>query len=165
MIIVVNDASLLIDLLKIDLLDEFFRLPFDMHTTDLVSAEITDENAERFQQYIKKKMIQIRNFTNEEWEEVLEIKAENQSLSLADCSCLWLCGQLSATLLTSDGKLRSTAIDRGHLVHGILWSFDQLISKGEIMIGEAKAKLTELMEINPRLPRDECHKRIKKWKS
>ena len=63
MIIVVNDASILIDLLKIDLSDEFFRLPFDMHTTDLVSAEITDENAERFQQYIKKEMIQIWNFS------------------------------------------------------------------------------------------------------
>ena len=94
MIIVVNDASLLIDLLKIDLSEEFFRLPFDMHTTDLVSAEITDENAERFQQYIKKKMIQIRNFSNEEWEEVLEIKADYLSLSFADCSCLWLCEKL-----------------------------------------------------------------------
>jgi len=34
MIIVVNDASLLIDLLKIDLSNDFFRLPFDMHTTN-----------------------------------------------------------------------------------------------------------------------------------
>ena len=32
MIIVVNDASILIDLLKTDLSDEFFRPPFDMHT-------------------------------------------------------------------------------------------------------------------------------------
>lgn len=65
MIIVVNDASLLIDLLKIDLSDDFFRLPFDMHTTDLVSAEITDENTDRFQKYVKK-MIQIWDFSFEE---------------------------------------------------------------------------------------------------
>ena len=45
--------------MKIDLSDEFFRLPFKMHTTDLVSGEVTDENALRFQQYIKKKKIQI----------------------------------------------------------------------------------------------------------
>jgi len=32
MIIIVNDASILIDLMKIDLSDEFFRPPFDMHT-------------------------------------------------------------------------------------------------------------------------------------
>jgi len=32
MIIVVNDASILIDLLKVDLSDEFFRLPYYMHT-------------------------------------------------------------------------------------------------------------------------------------
>jgi hypothetical protein len=59
MIIVVNDASILIDLLKVDLSDEFFHLPFEMYTTDLVSAEITDESAKRFQRYIEKKMINI----------------------------------------------------------------------------------------------------------
>ena len=70
MIIVVNDASILIDLMKIDLSDEFFRLPFEMHTTNLVSGEVIDENALRFQQYIKKKKIQIWSFSDKEFEEV-----------------------------------------------------------------------------------------------
>lgn len=68
MIIVVNDASILIDLLKIDLSSEFFRLPFEMHTTDIVRSEITDENADRFQRYIDNNMFQIRIFSTEEWE-------------------------------------------------------------------------------------------------
>lgn len=165
MIIVVNDASILIDLLKIDLSDEFFRLPYDMHTTDLVGAEITDESAKRFQQYIEKKMINIHSFSDEEWEKVVYIKAENPPLSLADCSCFWLCKQLSATLLTSDGKLRSSASENGIPVHGIIWVCEQLISQEEIPVGEAEKKLKELMEINPRLPREECHRCLKKWKS
>ena len=165
MIIVVSDASILIDLLKIDLSDDFFRLPYDIHTTDLVGAEITDENAEQFQQYINKKLINIYSFSDEEWEEVVYIKNENPPLSMADCSCFWLCKQLSATLLTSDGKLRSSASE-GHIpVHGILWVFEKLVSQGEITIGKAAEKLKILLEINPRLPHKECHKTIKKWKS
>jgi len=164
MIIVVNDASILIDLMKIDLSDEFFRLPFKMHTTDIVSAEITDENALRFRQYINKKKIQIRRFSDKEMEEILKIQAENLPLSLADCSCFWLCKQLSAILLTSDGKLRRSASEKDIPVHGILWVFDNLISEKEMTIGEADNKLKALMEINPRLPREECYKRLKKWK-
>lgn len=164
MIIVVNDASILIDLMKINLSDEFFRLPFEMHTADIVSAEITDENALKFQRYINKKKIQIWSFSDKEMEEILKIKAKNPHLSLADCSCFWLCRQLSATLLTSDGKLRRSASEKNIPVHGILWVFENLIYEKEITIGEADNKLKALMDINPRLTREECYKRLKKWK-
>ncbi len=40
MIFLVNDANILIDLLKINLLDSFFRLEFDFQVTDMVFAEI-----------------------------------------------------------------------------------------------------------------------------
>ena len=163
--IVVNDASILIDLFKIDLSDEFFSLTFEMHTTDLVSVEITDESAEKLGRYVEKKMIQIQSFSSEEWEEVNEIKENNPPLSLADCSCLWLCNHLSATLLTSDGRLRKSAIDKDIPIHGILWVFEQLVHQEEITAGEDASRLKELMEINPRLPREECHKKLKKWKS
>jgi len=165
MIIVVNDASILIDLMKIDLSDEFFRLPFEMHTTNLVSGEVIDENALRFQQYIKKKKIQIWSFSDKEFEEVLKIKSDNPPLSMADCSCFWLCRQLSGTLLTSDGRLRRSASEKDIPVHGILWVFDQLIFQKDITVWGAHRKLKLLMEINPRLPREECEKRLKKWKS
>ena len=93
-------------------------------------------------------MIQIRSFSYEEWLDVHEINANNPQLSFADCSCLWLCGQLSATLLTSDGKLRSLAAEKGIPVHGILWAFDQLTSQNEITIGEAESKLCEIENMN-----------------
>ncbi len=165
MIIVVNDASILIDLLKIDLSDEFFHLPFKMQTTDLVSAEIRDENAKRFQEYVEKKMITICSFSGEDWEEVVKIQIENPALSMADCSCFWLCKQLSAILLTSDGKLRNAASEKGIPVHGIFWVFDQLINQEEITPRKAETKLKALMEINPWLPRGDCLERLKKWKS
>jgi len=165
MIIVVNDASILIDLLKIDLSDQFFYLPLEMYTTDLVSSEIQDESAKRFEKYIEKKMINIYSFSDKEWSEVVYIKNENPPLSMADCSCFWLCKKLSATLLTSDGKLRSSASEENIPVHGILWVFEELILQKEITVEEAVKKLHKLMEINARLPHKECNKTIKKWKS
>jgi hypothetical protein len=72
---------------------------------------------------------------------------------------------LSATLLTSDGKLRRSASEKNIPVHGIFWLFDQLILQKEITRLGAYKKLKVLMEINPRLPKEECEKRLKKWKS
>ncbi len=44
MILLVNDANILIDLLKIDLLKQFFQLQYEFHITDIVVAEIQEEN-------------------------------------------------------------------------------------------------------------------------
>lgn len=43
-IIVVNDTNIFIDLMSVDLLDDFFRLPIEIHTTDFVLNELTDES-------------------------------------------------------------------------------------------------------------------------
>ena len=41
-IIVVSDTNIFIDLVKLDLLADFFLLPWDIHTTDFVISELTD---------------------------------------------------------------------------------------------------------------------------
>lgn len=43
MIVVVNDANILIDLVKLQLLPNFFGLEFEFYTTDLVLDELYDE--------------------------------------------------------------------------------------------------------------------------
>lgn len=40
--IVISDANILFDLLSVDLLSQFFDLPWEVYTTDLVMSEITD---------------------------------------------------------------------------------------------------------------------------
>ena len=51
--IVINDANILIDLAKLDLLDIFSRLPFDLYTTDFVYEELNEDQKVQFQFYIK----------------------------------------------------------------------------------------------------------------
>jgi len=43
MAIAVNDANIFIDLLEIDLIDTFFELKLDLHTTNLVLNELDYE--------------------------------------------------------------------------------------------------------------------------
>ena len=38
--IVVSDTNIFIDLIKLDLLGDFFSLPWDIHTTDFVISEL-----------------------------------------------------------------------------------------------------------------------------
>ena len=40
--VVVNDTNIFIDLLSIDLLDEFFLLPLSIHTNDFIINELTE---------------------------------------------------------------------------------------------------------------------------
>ena len=44
--IIVNDTNLFIDLIHAELIDLFFRLPFEVHTTDFVVGEIEGPDQE-----------------------------------------------------------------------------------------------------------------------
>ena len=68
-------------------------------------------------------------------------------------------------MLTGDGKLRKSAEKDNVKVSGILYVFDNLIEYGIISEKEAADFLDTLMQINMRLPKDECEKRILTWRN
>jgi predicted nucleic acid-binding protein len=68
------------------------------------------------------------------------------------------------TLLTGDAALRKTAQEKNIPVHGLLWVFDELVKNNLIPHKTAFEKLTYILSINPRLPVEECKKRLSKWK-
>ena len=65
--------------------------------------------------------------------------------------------------LPGDNILRKYAESNQIEVHGILWVLDELINEEQISEKIAYLKLTQLMETNSRLPKNECEKRLKKW--
>jgi predicted nucleic acid-binding protein len=165
MIFLVNDANILIDLLKINLLDTFFKLEFDFQVTDMVFAEIREENLADLKRCIDLNLLTMQGFTFEDLLQIQLIEDNNPVLSIADCSCLFLAEKFSATLLTGDGALRRIAEQQNIPVHGILWVLDELIARGLLAKTEAHDKLLQLKELNPRLPDHECRKRLKAWKA
>ena len=109
MIFLVNDANILIDLLKIDLLDSFFKLEYDFHVTDMVFAEIQEENATDISFFLDNGLLTRQGFSFEELLQIQLLEVENSALSIADCSCLYLSRKVTATLLTGDAALRRIA--------------------------------------------------------
>lgn len=164
MMVIVNDASILIDLLKIDLLELFFGLPFEFHVTDLAAEEIMEENVHQLHGLISDGTLLKRSFGFDELLEIRRVQNTYRGLSLADCSCVFLSTKLSATLLTGDRSLRRAAEQRGIPVHGVLWVFQELVGRSVLAKSAAGDKLNRLMEINPRLPRRECRKLLDLWR-
>ena len=164
MILLVNDAGILIDLLKIDLIEPFFQLENEFHITNFVRAEVQEKNAGHLDTFIQDGKLIKKTFTFEELEQIQLLEVKHRALSIPDCSCLYLAELLSATLLTGDGVLRKIAEQKNIPVHGILWVFDELVRQDMISPATAYNKLKKIMSINPRLPVDVCSKRLTKWK-
>lgn len=166
MIVVVNDANILIDLIKLELVECFFKLDWEFHCTDLIiENELYDDQKAILIPYIKSGKLQIQAVSGEDFLKIISMQTETPQLSDKDCSALLYAQKLNASLITSDNALRKCAKARHVEVHGHLWVFDALIDQDCITPGLAIDKLNELGTVNPRLqlPRKECEERIELW--
>jgi len=165
MIIVVNDACLLIDLIDIDLFDEFVQLRFKAYITSSVLAEFeSDEYEKTIRESIRQGNLLLYNLTADYQSAIASLMLTHSSrLSEPDCSCLHLAGNINATILTCERLLTRTAKSLNMKVHGSLWVLEQLIASSIITKRTAYRKLAKLMSINDRLPKKECEKRLRLW--
>ncbi len=165
MILLVNDANIIIDLLKIGLLDPFFQLEFKFHITDFVLEEIQEENIHELLFFIENGRLYKKTFDFRELIKIHSLRARFTQLSIADCSCLFHAKNQEACLLTGDGTLRRCAESQKIPVHGILWILEKLVEQKIISEAEAANKLKLLVSINPRLPIKVCKRMLHKWRS
>ena len=165
MIIVITDACFLIDLIDINLFEEFLRLGYEIHITSSVFSELEgDAYVKPVSNCIKQKKMFLYNLTAAD-QSALEnlIRKHSSGLSEPDCSCLYLAKEINATILTCEKLLTKAAKKLDLDVHGSLWILDQLLDTSMITKRIAYSKLKDLMLINPRLPVKECRKRLKRW--
>lgn len=87
-IIVVSDTNIFIDLVKLNLLGDFFLLPWDIHTTDFVINELTDpEQNAAVTAFIKRKRLTVGKLSVEEVGEVVDKSNETGGrISITDFS-------------------------------------------------------------------------------
>ena len=73
--IVVNDTNIFIDLISVDLLDEFFSLPIDIHITDFVIHELTEPlQQEKVESFIKQNKLTVKLHSAIEVMEIAEFQ-------------------------------------------------------------------------------------------
>ncbi len=166
MIIVVNDANVLIDLVKLDLIDQFFSLPLKFHTTDIILDELHHDQQEALKPHIENGTFNVLSLTPNDLMEINILQSQRRQLSIQDCSAIVCSKNISATLITSDNNLRRFATIQNVDVRGHLWVFDQMLICGVISAVDAIQKLNHLIAvINPRLglPKQEVTNRLNNW--
>lgn len=165
--IVVNDTNIFIDLFNMGLLEGFFSLPWEIHTTEFVMVELTRESQhDEISKYVDSGLLHISVFEPDVMTKIVELYQQqmNQTyLSFTDCSVWYYAKCNSYTLLTGERKLHNASSKDGVEVHGIIYVIDQLVKEGILVKRISISKLRQLGESNPRLPKDEIEKRIKHW--
>ena len=162
--IIINDANILIDLVHLNMMNNFIQLELDLKTTDFIFEELNDDQKEIINVYIESNQIElITTEEDEDFESIASILDNSSGLSFEDCSVWHYANKLNGILLSGDGKLRKQATANGVSVKGILYIFDQLLLKKLISFDYAIEKIEELYKINPRLPIDAKDERISNW--
>lgn len=157
---------MLIDLCNVDLLDEFFRLPFEFHTVELVIYEMQDEKQKlSILRYVDNGCLRVKKFLSNEYLQMF-IFAQNLigNLSLTDAEVIYYALQVpDCRILSGDRQLRNRAEEHHLKVSGIIYVFDQLVEHHILSRPMAAIKLKELLKSNPRLPLKQIEDRIKAW--
>lgn len=145
--LIITDTNIFIDLHDIDLLNEFFQLDVEIHTTSTVIHELFPEQQKVLNTYGNTGKLQIHIISGPE---VIEIQSYPypKSLSFIDKSVIYVGEKINAYILTGDKSMRNYAKKENLECHGILWLFDQLVD-AEILSGSfAAVKLKLLVSLN-----------------
>lgn len=165
--IVEKDTNIFIDLYKVGLLEEFFQLPWVVHTTDFVMSELQrEEQKDAVVRFKEEGALHVAEFEFEEMIEINQLRqrfSDKTNVSLTNCSVWYYAKQNGYIMLTCDRKLQQSAMRDGVDVKGILYVFDILVETETIKIETASEKLALLHVINPRMPKDEIDKRLRLW--
>jgi predicted nucleic acid-binding protein len=165
--VVINDASCLIDLHKVGLVEVMLQLPHDFVVALPVAhnevLDFTDADWSRFSEA----GLQQVDLNPGQVGRAITHRSQNAKLTAEDCFSLVLAEDIKhSVLLTGDAELRSVATGKGCEVHGVIWVADQIHSHGLI----ANAELTERLEVwlnDPlvRLPATELNARLRLLRS
>lgn len=166
--IIVNDANILIDLVELGLLHQFFSLPFEFQTTGSIFDELYQHQQEELSHFIRQDRLTVVEFTEEELTAISELNLKRPALSTQDCSAFFQARKTGGILVTGDNALKKYARANHLEAYGHLWVLDRLVDEKILPGIDASALLKTLTEnINPRLglPESECQRRHGTWGS
>jgi predicted nucleic acid-binding protein len=165
--VVVQDASVLIDLAAADLLEAWFSLGIETLTSSFVWREVNRRSQKaKLRVFARDERIQVVDMGAEVLSEIVRLKMDLPAkLSLNDASVLHLAVERTAVLLTGDRNLRSAAESRAVTVYGMPALMDYMVQEEALAANTAITKLELLCRLNPRLSKRECEVLITKWRA
>lgn len=164
-VIVVSDTNVFIDLISVGLQEQFFLLPMEVHTTDMVVFEVRREGQSKIMtDLIDKGCLKVKAYTPEEMQPFFQAEHRRYNLSPADYSVLTYSKNNGYILLTGDKKLRKVALSESVEVHGSIYVIAQMVEHHIISELQGVKKLEMLRSNNQRLPKAQLDVLIKKWR-
>lgn len=163
--VIVNDTNIFIDLQSVGLLGAMCELPFEIHTLDLVVAELTDPTQRAdVVEYVSRQKIKVHSLSSSELVAVaVEHSSAPGNLSFQDVAVCQYARSGAYKLLTGDRQLRNYAEKQRVEVHGIIFLIDEMVAENIITPQLGASKLKELLAVNVRLPKSEISVRIERW--
>ena len=156
--VAVNDATLLMDLFELDLVEKFFELPIGFHITQLVIRELEEYQILGLEKFIEIKRLKVRHLTLTEIGSLNDNYPDTMSLTQEDLSIYFHAKELpNCMILTADNRLKKEAMRQGFEVHGILWVFEKLVQNKILSHEVAISKLNILMKMNAGITDNDCN--------
>lgn len=163
-VVAIQDANIIIDLVKIELFVPCLKLPYQFITTDLIFySELNETQVTFIQPHIQSGRFTLIQIPAEDLSAIKAASKENTRLSEQDWSALYYAQKLNAILMTGDKRLKELALAKDIPVCGILWILDELLKQVILVHAEAVDYLKDLMQKNKWLPLHECEARLKEW--
>lgn len=159
--ILVSDTSVVIDLVRAELLQEMFLLPFEFCVPDILfERELAGELGNSLLQL----GLRIEELTPAELRRATYINRQHVRLSIPDTFAFAIAESRGWGLLTGDRALRELAAATQINMHGVLWLFDQLADGNHVGFDRLYGGLSSLFA-HPRcrLPANEVQRRLARF--
>lgn len=166
--LVVTDACIFIDLYELELVNLFFELEIEVHTTSAVMYELYGEQQNVLKAYQSVQRLIVHNLFEVDFIEI-HTTSYPRALSETDKSVLHIASKINASVLSSDKAVRNCAKNKKIDCHGMLWVLDRLVELSLLSRKQGAAKLQELVSSNfiyqnNRPLVHEINKRLKEWR-
>ena len=154
--LLISDANILIDLEEGQLLEHFFRLPYQFKVPDI----LFEEELKTHHGHLLGVGLQVGELTAEAMLDAVGLIQKHGAPSRNDCFALALARQEQCPLLTGDRALRSAADEEAVIVKGSLWVVEQMVIHNVIDKTQARQAYDRMRDSGRRLPWTMAHQRL-----
>ncbi len=155
-LLIISDASVLIDIEHGELASFMFSLPYQFIVPDILFLEELEErHSHLLQMGLLCQTVDSCLIT-----EAYNLRFKYPKLSVNDLLALTLASSKKCQLLTGDKALREVATKFNLEVHGTLWLVDQMIYLEKINVDIANIAFQKMKDCGARLPWEEINKRL-----
>jgi predicted nucleic acid-binding protein len=159
MLLIISDASVLIDIECGKLTNDMFNLPLQFAVPDTLFAE---ELSERHSHLLQLGLIS-KTMSGDLVAEAYDLHQKYLKPSVNDMLALTLARHEHCQLLTGDKALREVAEKLNVEVHGTIWLIEKMLYHETIAVEIARAAFQQMKNSGSRLPWSEVEKTLSKY--